>query len=58
MMESLTSSWLFVFFEILSVIFILVLGLGLLTILVLYVVDVSQTKQTIRRNYPVIGRFR
>ena len=48
----------FVFFEILSVIFILVLGLGLLTILVLYVVDVSQTKQTIRRNYPVIGRFR
>ena len=31
---------------------------GLVTILVLYIVDVSQTSQAIRRNYPVIGRLR
>lgn len=31
---------------------------GLITILILYVVDVSQTSQAIRRNYPVIGRLR
>ncbi len=31
---------------------------GVVTVLVLYVVDVSQTSQAIRRNYPVIGRLR
>jgi len=31
---------------------------GLVTVFVLYVVDVSQTSQAIRRNYPVIGRLR
>ena len=34
------------------------IGLGLLAILVMYIVDVTQTSQTIRRNYPVVGRFR
>src|SRR6056297_2582294 len=29
-----------------------------LTILVMYLVDITQTEQTIRRNYPVVGRFR
>lgn len=31
---------------------------SLLTVLIMYVVDVTQTKHTIRRNYPVVGRFR
>ena len=26
--------------------------------IVTYIIDVTQTQQTIRRNYPVIGRFR
>ncbi len=30
----------------------------IVSIVVMYVVDVTQTKQTIRRNYPVLGRFR
>jgi len=34
------------------------IGLGILAVFVMYVVDVTQTKQTIRRNYPVVGRFR
>lgn len=35
-----------------------ILCAGLLAIVYMYVVDVSQTRQTIRRNYPIIGRFR
>ncbi len=33
-------------------------GLGILYVVIAYVVDVTQTKHTIRRNYPVVGRFR
>lgn len=32
--------------------------LGLVWLLVLYVIDKRQTRHTIRRNFPVIGRFR
>lgn len=39
-------------------ILIFVIGLGILGVLVIYIIDVTQTKQTIRRNYPVVGRFR
>ncbi|RUO80925.1 FMN-binding glutamate synthase family protein [Idiomarina tyrosinivorans] len=39
-------------------IFVLALVVGLLSIAVMYVVDKMQTKHTIRRNYPVVGRFR
>jgi glutamate synthase domain-containing protein 2 len=35
-----------------------VLGVGVLVILVMYLIDKTQTSQTIRRNYPVVGRFR
>ncbi len=35
-----------------------VIGLAILYIAILYVVDKTQTEQTIRRNYPVVGRFR
>ena len=31
---------------------------GFVTVFVLYVLDISQTEQAIRRNYPVIGRLR
>ncbi len=42
----------------LSAILVFVIGLGILAIAVMYVVDRMQTKQAIRRNFPVIGRFR
>lgn len=35
-----------------------VVGLGILVLMVIYVVDITQTQHTIRRNYPVVGRFR
>lgn len=42
----------------LTTLFIFILGLGVLAIAVLYVIDRTQTKHAIRRNYPVIGRIR
>ncbi len=40
--------------------FILASSLLLLIIyiIILYIIDITQTKQAIRRNYPVVGRFR
>lgn len=42
----------------LSYLFVLAVGLLLLAIPVMYVIDVTQTTHAIRRNYPVVGRFR
>ncbi|MFD1510472.1 FMN-binding glutamate synthase family protein [Lacimonas salitolerans] len=42
----------------LALLFILALGAGVLVLLVLFVTDRLQTGDAIRRNYPVIGRFR
>jgi glutamate synthase domain-containing protein 2 len=38
--------------------FILIVGVLFLVAVVLFVIDVTQTKHAIRRNFPVIGRFR
>jgi glutamate synthase domain-containing protein 2 len=42
----------------LSTLFIFGIGLFFLLLAVLFIIDVSQTHDAIRRNYPVIGRFR
>ncbi len=39
-------------------VFLALLVIGVLFIAYLYVVDVRQTQHAVRRNYPVIGRFR
>ena len=44
--------------QILSVAIVLAIGLVFVTAAVLYVIDRSQTEDAVRRNYPVIGRFR
>ncbi len=44
--------------ELMAVLFVVVLGALVLWAIVAYIVDVTQTRQAIRRNYPVIGRFR
>ncbi|PCJ93015.1 MAG: FMN-binding glutamate synthase family protein [Porticoccaceae bacterium] len=38
--------------------FVILLCVGLIVVVVIYILDVSQTTQAVRRNYPVIGRFR
>jgi glutamate synthase domain-containing protein 2 len=42
----------------LSAVLVFILGLGIIAVVVMYVVDVTQTRSAIRRNFPVIGRFR
>ncbi len=51
-------SWSSTLKSIVQVSLALAFAAAVVTIAVLYVVDVTQTKQAIRRNYPVIGRFR
>jgi glutamate synthase domain-containing protein 2 len=52
------SEFLFITLEVLAALFIFIIGLVLLWVIVAYIMDVTQTQQAIRRNYPVIGRFR
>lgn len=44
--------------EILALLFVLLLGVVVLTAVLFYVLDKTQPGDAIRRNYPVIGRFR
>ncbi|WP_101068335.1 FMN-binding glutamate synthase family protein [Roseovarius salinarum] len=44
--------------QILALVFVLVLGLAVIVLFTLYALDRTQTGDAIRRNYPVIGRFR
>jgi glutamate synthase domain-containing protein 2 len=44
--------------ELLSYAFIFSVGVGVLWIVLLYVRDKTQTESTLRRNYPVVARFR
>ncbi len=46
------------FIEISALLLTFAIGVLLLVVVYMYIVDISQTRQTIRRNYPVIGRFR
>lgn len=52
--DSLTSSALTLF----ALIFSTVLGLGFIVVVLLFIIDITQTKNSVRRNYPVLGRFR
>jgi glutamate synthase domain-containing protein 2 len=44
--------------SILSTLFVFFIGMFVLWALCAFVVDVLQTKDTVRRNYPLVGRFR
>jgi len=44
--------------EILAFLFVTFIGISLVAIIVIYIIDRNQTVHAIRRNYPVIGRFR
>ena len=44
--------------ELMSALFIFSVGIFVLVIVVTFILDVSQNHHAIRRNYPVIGRFR
>ena len=44
--------------QVLALLFVLVLGIAVVLLLVFFILDKTQTGDAIRRNYPVIGRFR
>ena len=41
-----------------AVAFIFVIGIGVLAVVVMFIIDITQSKDAVRRNYPVLGRFR
>jgi len=57
-MMNANDSFLVSMLEFMAVLFIFAVGTGVLVVAVLFVIDISQTRHAIRRNYPVIGRFR
>ncbi len=44
--------------QFMSALFVFCVGIAAAVAVFLYIVDVSQTRDAVRRNYPVIGRFR
>lgn len=50
--------FLLVILEILAGLFILAIGVSVIVVVVLFIIDKTQTAHTVRRNYPVLGRFR
>ncbi|WP_211830571.1 FMN-binding glutamate synthase family protein [Kistimonas asteriae] len=44
--------------QVIASLLILALGAGIVAIAIAYFIDKNQTEHTIRRNYPVLGRFR
>lgn len=44
--------------EVSVLLFVFVIGVGLLVLVYMYLADISQTSQAVRRNFPVVGRFR
>ena len=46
------------FVTFMALLFTLVVAIGIAALIWIYISDISQTRQTIRRNYPIIGRFR
>ena len=58
MMTDETVSIVTTILNIMATLFVFLIGIGVLVVIVLFILDVTQTKSAIRRNYPVVGRFR
>lgn len=43
---------------ILSTLFVITVGLAVIVIIIMFFIDANQSKNAVRRNFPVIGRFR
>jgi len=57
-MRDIFAPWVTTAVDLLATLFVFTIGVGVLVVILLYIADVSQTRHAIRRNYPVIGRFR
>lgn len=52
------SDWVLHGLEFMATSFVLIIGIAALVIIILFVIDITQTRNAIRRNFPVLGRFR
>jgi len=43
---------------VMATLFVVMAGIGVLAVIVIYILDITQTTHAIRRNYPVVWRFR
>ncbi len=57
-MGLLTHDIVMISLQALSILFVFAVGLSVLAIIILFILDISQTKDAVRKNYPVLGRFR
>ncbi|MCB1595692.1 MAG: FMN-binding glutamate synthase family protein [Xanthomonadales bacterium] len=55
---SVSDTWFYSTLKFFVLLFVFIIGLIILTSIIFYIIDKTQTKHTIRRNFPVIGRFR
>jgi glutamate synthase domain-containing protein 2 len=46
------------FLAVMAALFVFAIGVGVLLVVTLYIIDITQTQHAIRRNFPVIGRLR
>jgi len=57
-MESLVPGPVAAVLDLLVTLFVFVVGLAAAAVLVMFIADITQKRDAIRRNYPVVGRFR
>jgi len=50
--------WTIFALKLFAVLLLLVVGLLIAAVFIMFIIDITQTKNSVRRNYPVLGRFR
>lgn len=58
MMESPFALFIISVLDLLSTLFVVALGVVFAIIVIMFIIDVTQSSDAVRRNYPVLGRFR
>jgi glutamate synthase domain-containing protein 2 len=58
MMESPFALFIISVLDLLSTLFVVALGIVFAVIVVMFIIDITQSSDAVRRNYPVLGRFR
>tara|TARA_R110001583_G_scaffold57547_2_gene172184 strand:- start:29817 stop:31343 length:1527 start_codon:yes stop_codon:yes gene_type:complete len=57
-METSSNNFVITSMHYLTTLFVLAIGLAVLIVVILFILDITQNKDAVRRNYPVVGRFR
>ena len=44
--------------QLFSFLLVFIIGIAIIAVIFMYISDITQTENTIRKNYPIVGRFR